>query len=932
YTITYSGQTTTALAFGAGWFEVHQALEFLNNIQDVVVTGAGSAAAPFVIEFLDPSGDVATMTTTATGGIIYSVVQGGVPSLDGWTQSFHPQTGLIHGTYDKFEVTSVSPISGTYSLLVNNGATLYPTDYGGAQQVVSVTGGRTYRGEIWVDPTFTGYFRLIVRTMDETAIDGAIHEQQVTAGVPTKFTIPPFRVPKHIDQVIFRIGNLQSTDTGDWRVDGAVLAPGFPAATLGLMMSDIRTAALAAGAPLAWITPTWTTTLDSDGAAWDSARKWNVNHDQTIYQLIEYARGWNYESRIRWDVADNRFEWDMWNPGGGGQTRTVAITGKSGVTGSAPIVRKPPGATYMRVEGDLGAWGEYASTTLDDVWGRLEKSHRDRQGVNSAELDIFAQRLIDRGEDKTASRTVRLGDPSVLPWANPAEPTKTFEPGDIVTLNLAPKDTKQALRVAAIVVSRRKGQPVPDYDAHFGSPVYSNEAALAQGLRTLYRIFNRPAPSIPAGKTNPMLVGEGSTPTVVVAAANSTPGSKGGAQFHCLGTDDHKVIQQAMTWLAGQGGGRLVMCEGDYNLGGTIVITGHVWIEGMGRGSTVLKMQASANANGIHISAGPAGGCRVTINHLTLDGTRATNTTGNGIFSPQGSEVNLNLVDCDVAEWTDRGIHMERTGGVSRITQCRVYNNDDFGVYVLGEGYHFVTDSLIHNNGGGVYVTGASAIVSGCRIFSNAIDGINHQGNSAGPYHVIVGNKVHDNGGGGIYLANTAFGGLNVIASNNVHDNVSNGIQVAGSDGHIAVTGNISWANDGAGIYMGISGQTVIGGVISGNQVGYNGTWGIVLDQVHRCLVTGNHVTSNSKLTNITYDGIVVAVNSDDNFITANKVYDTAGGNGQRYGINVRDANCDNNVYVGNDARGSGRTADYNDAGTGSINAYAGGAGPGDNF
>ena len=44
--------------------------------------------------------------------------------------------------------------------------------------------------------------------------------------------------------------------------------PSFPAATLGKIMSDVWTAAVSAGV-LTWLTPTWSTTVDSDGVAWD---------------------------------------------------------------------------------------------------------------------------------------------------------------------------------------------------------------------------------------------------------------------------------------------------------------------------------------------------------------------------------------------------------------------------------------------------------------------------------------------------------------------------------------------------------------------------------------------------------------------------------------------------------------------------------------
>jgi len=480
YTITFNGQTTSAINWFGTFFDVHEALEALSNIQDVVVTGSGSATDPFLIEFLDPAGNQPLITSTATGATIWTFGDGGILDPVYWTKSYHPQTGGEHGTYSIFEVSTEQAHSGTYSLKVDANAPV-ATDYPGVQQIVNVQGGRTYRGSIWVRPTFSGRFRLIIRTMDETAIALA-DNQLLTANTWSQIVLAPFVVPTHISQVIFRLGLIESGDLGAWYIDDAELAPGLPADKLGKIMNDIRVAAVANGV-LGWLTPTWTTTLDSDLVAWDQNLKWQVARGQTFLQLLEYARRWNYEWAIRWDEADNRFEWDMWNPNGGGQVRAnIALTGKAGVSSSGPIVRRPPGATYAQAEGDLGEWGEFLSTTLDDVWGRLERFYSDRQGLESASLDILAERLISRSQELTLGRSVQLEDPSILPWT-------AFFPGDMVTLNLVPKDVKRSLRVAAVVASKQPDRATPLYEVHFVSPVYTNEAALAQGLRSLTRKF-----------------------------------------------------------------------------------------------------------------------------------------------------------------------------------------------------------------------------------------------------------------------------------------------------------------------------------------------------------------------------------------------------------------------------------------------------------
>lgn len=74
FTLTYAGQTTTALAFNATAATVQAALIALSNIgpNDVTVTGGPGPATPYVVTFVGTLGDepIALMTATSsfTGG------------------------------------------------------------------------------------------------------------------------------------------------------------------------------------------------------------------------------------------------------------------------------------------------------------------------------------------------------------------------------------------------------------------------------------------------------------------------------------------------------------------------------------------------------------------------------------------------------------------------------------------------------------------------------------------------------------------------------------------------------------------------------------------------------------------------------------------------------------------------------------------------
>lgn len=97
YTLTFSGQTTAALAYNATAAQVKAALEALSNINvgDVLVTGGPHPGTPIVVTFAGQylGDDVAQMTATGslTGGTspavaVATTTAGGVSSASNGTQ------------------------------------------------------------------------------------------------------------------------------------------------------------------------------------------------------------------------------------------------------------------------------------------------------------------------------------------------------------------------------------------------------------------------------------------------------------------------------------------------------------------------------------------------------------------------------------------------------------------------------------------------------------------------------------------------------------------------------------------------------------------------------------------------------------------------------------------------------------------------------
>lgn len=504
--LTFGAETTGPLDWNATSGDVKTLLEALTNIVTVDVSGSGDGLNPWTIEFIDPAGDVGTVTAnqgTLNAALNRSVIaNGGTLSPRPWHESFNPVTQLTHGTYEQFEiVTTPVPAGDTYALAVDGGPPVFASDYSGCQLIVEVTPGRTYRASIPVrSNTGTEVFRFVIRDMSENLIAAT---PDTTIGTTyTTMSIPTLKIPAGVTQIIYRVGIISAGNPGKVFVgiESALLAPGQEAAPFGKIMWDLFDLVQAAGR-LTWLVPTFTDTHDSAGVLWDRNLEWAVKRRQSLWQLCEYAKRWFYLNRVRWNDSAGVFNWDAFNPNGGGTNYDgtgLAISGRTGVTSSGVISHRAPEATYYDAEGDGGQWGEFEDVTLTGAWGPLDKYYPNRQGLDSAGLDILAERLVDDAATRTEGIVIRLEAPTALPWDR-------FRPGDIVTINLGPKQPKQLLRCMAVVASQGPDDSHPAYDTHWGSVVYQGEAATAHMLRTLWRkfetldMFDPPATVDPAG-------------------------------------------------------------------------------------------------------------------------------------------------------------------------------------------------------------------------------------------------------------------------------------------------------------------------------------------------------------------------------------------------------------------------------------------------
>lgn len=161
----------------------------------------------------------------------------------------------------------------------------------------------------------------------------------------------------------------------------------------------------------------------------------------------------------------------------------------------------------------------------------------------------------------------------------------------------------------------------------------------------------------------------------------------------------------------------------------------------------------------------------------------------------------------------------------------------------------------------------------------------------------------------GIYLALSDF---NWIDNNDCQGNYI-GINLDYSDNN-KLSGNTCQGSDEVGIALGNSnGNAVTGNICQGNGVG------IALGESNNNAVTGNTCVENSQETDNTYDNIYL-LSSDYNNIQGNTCRAGALANKPRYGINISNADCNENKVINNDLYDDGfGTGAYNDSGTDTI-------------
>ncbi len=478
---------TAAIAFNASDTTVQNAIEALLNVTDVLVSGSGTLADKWRVEFVDPAFAVTTglscdgaLLTGATLGCVLETVQIGSDEVpDGWEPSQRADrrsTPALHGNPTIFRRSSgAEPVrTGSYSLVIAG-----TEQYTGGQEVLSVRPGGTYQKSVWVRPNGAGQsFRLVARDRYERILTTAAGTEAFVEVTPAANTwtemslvdllanlhepSAPNNIGEPVSEIVFRFANINPTPAGIWYFDDADLSEGLAATHPGNVLTALYDDAVSnhpgrivwedeANPGTAYLTLDFGA-LDSAGAAWvDQAIEIKIWMRMSYLDaMTQLANTWGYE----WRVVPNDVEAGTWflqvyNPGTMKTDYTAAQT--PAIQGGASDVRRQirrylPTGTDLMVEGEERITSRDRDGDLVTALGRIEGSRIDRE-LPSQEAVIAAA-----FEDKTDA--VVSGLSYVYTLVDPAdEPLSAYVLGDLLTIHDPPEVTDEARLVDIEVVA-----------------------------------------------------------------------------------------------------------------------------------------------------------------------------------------------------------------------------------------------------------------------------------------------------------------------------------------------------------------------------------------------------------------------------------------------------------------------------------------------
>ena len=441
YTVTFDGQTTTALTWGADanvrLDELEAALQALSNLDDVEIIGEGTIVDPFEILFVDPAGeDLPTISVTPSVGTatLGTISTGGFPSIEGWTKAYNPVTGIEFGQYTEFR--STSPDYGETGLDGSAGAVTMTIPAGpesrfsGGQVILSVTPGTMLQLSIDAKCTSTvDTFRFVVRDLvgdTESRLKSTTEQTFAAVGVEQTFTLDDVKVRPHVDRVLVRFALTTvggPVDALQLVLDNLVVQEGFRGTSKGGIVATVHNDLAVAHAPrtrLDWVSLGFDVTNDSSGVPWaDPDLPYVVRHGM---RFGSHVLGGLQELGSLWDLVPltpTTWRLDLWDEANKGTDHSTdpAIAFLIGQIADGSIQHRLPAETRMLAVGEGGVWVEVEDPDLVAAFGPIDGYVENDDWLDTATVTAAATEHLSREAQNALSvKAVTSSAKGAIPW------------------------------------------------------------------------------------------------------------------------------------------------------------------------------------------------------------------------------------------------------------------------------------------------------------------------------------------------------------------------------------------------------------------------------------------------------------------------------------------------------------------------------------
>lgn len=417
--------------------------------------------------------------------------------------------------------------------------------------------------------------------------------------------------------------------------------------------------------------------------------------------------------------------------------------------------------------------------------------------------------------------------------------------------------------------------------------------------------------------------------TKTVAPSTAAQYIKDTADYVATGTNDHTIINSALTAAAG---GKVYLFEGTFTVAASISVPNNTTLSGAGNGTIIQFADIDANANMI-VNTDTTTGTGVVIRDMKLDGRSDLNTSGaqqgvyftqmgntasgstrpgglvSGVTATRFSWDVFNLVNSDGNQFISNHVLSSTSGAfwLDASEDNTVAHNviqDARGINVENASKNTkITDNSIKRppTGEGIYVDNSDNVT----ITGNEVDGATNRAIIiADSAKAVISDNTLVDGGYGIYLWSTN----DSLVTGNVTSNNSSAaiyLRFAGT------TGNTISGNTSTGDLWGVYADGATSNAIDGNTFTGNTDIAILLDTAHNTHVSDNRITNSGGATR--NDAIIVQFT--DNATISNNTITDSSATTDNYAIEITGATSDNTYLSGNTLG----TGSIQNLGTGTI-------------